>query len=79
MGWNAENQSIFVGLNLGPTMEAKGFGNIKIMIMVCVTLENDNSCIFMKFALFDNTDKHTVVQKGAERTSKKKPTVVGQF
>jgi len=33
MGWNAENQSIFVGLNLGPTMEEAGYGNIKIIIM----------------------------------------------
>lgn len=33
MGWNAENQSLFVGLNLGPTMEQAGYGNIKIMIM----------------------------------------------
>ena len=38
MGWNAENQSIFVGLNLGPTLEAKGFGDVKIMIMVCFCL-----------------------------------------
>ena len=34
MGWTAENQSIFVGNNLGPTLEAKGFQDIKIMIMV---------------------------------------------
>jgi len=33
MGWNAENQSLFIGLNLGPTLEAKGFGDIKIMTL----------------------------------------------
>jgi len=33
MGWNAENQSIFIGLHLGPTLEAAGYGDIKIMIM----------------------------------------------
>lgn len=33
MGWTSENQSIFVGLNLGPTLQAKGFGDVKIMIM----------------------------------------------
>ena len=33
MGWNAENQSIFVGENLGPTLEAAGYGNIQIMVM----------------------------------------------
>ena len=33
IGWNAENQSIFVGENLGPTMAAKGFADIKIMIV----------------------------------------------
>ena len=33
MGWNAETQAMFVGLNLGPTMEAAGYGDVKIMIM----------------------------------------------
>ena len=33
MGWNAENQSLFVGLNLGPTLQSQGLGNIKIMIL----------------------------------------------
>lgn len=29
-----EQQAMFVGLNLGPTLEASGFGSVKIMIMV---------------------------------------------
>ena len=33
MGWDAQNQSDFVGNNLGPTLEAKGFGAVNIMIM----------------------------------------------
>lgn len=33
MGWTPEDQAFFVGLNLGPTLAAKGFGDIKIMIM----------------------------------------------
>lgn len=33
MGWNAENQSIFVGENLGPTLANKGYGSVKIMIV----------------------------------------------
>ena len=33
MGWTPESQADFVGLNLGPTMQAKGFGHVKIMIM----------------------------------------------
>ena len=33
MGWNAEQQSIFVGTNLGPTLQSNGFGSIKIMIL----------------------------------------------
>ena len=32
IGWNAQNQSTFVGSNLGPTMAAKGFGDVKIMV-----------------------------------------------
>ena len=33
MGWSAEEQALFVGANLGPTLVAKGFGSIKIMIL----------------------------------------------
>lgn len=33
MGWTPEQQAMFVGLNLGPTLEASGFGSVKIMIM----------------------------------------------
>lgn len=33
MGWTPENQAFFVGLNLGPTLAAKGFSDVKIMIM----------------------------------------------
>nr|CAH0110339.1 unnamed protein product [Daphnia galeata] len=34
MGWTPEQQAIFIGLNLGPTLEAKGFKSTKILIMV---------------------------------------------
>ena len=33
MGWDAQTQSDFVGNNLGPTLESKGFANVNIMIM----------------------------------------------
>ena len=33
MGWDAQNQSDFVGNNLGPTLAAKGFESVKIMVM----------------------------------------------
>lgn len=33
MGFSPEEQAIFVGENLGPALEANGFGNIKIMIL----------------------------------------------
>jgi len=33
MGWTPEDQALFIGLNLGPTLQAKGFGDIKIMIL----------------------------------------------
>ena len=33
MGWTAENQAVFIGLNLGPTLAANGFANVKILIM----------------------------------------------
>ncbi len=32
MGWDAQGQRIFVGQNLGPTLEAAGYRNVKIMI-----------------------------------------------
>ncbi|EFX65267.1 hypothetical protein DAPPUDRAFT_333354 [Daphnia pulex] len=33
MGCTAEQQSNFIGLNLGTTLETKGFASIKIMVM----------------------------------------------
>ena len=33
MGWNAQQQAVFVGNHLGPTLQSNGFGNIKIMIL----------------------------------------------
>ena len=33
MGWTAESQAFFVGLNLGPTLAANGFAYVKILIM----------------------------------------------
>lgn len=33
MGWSPEEQALFVGYNLGPTMANKGFGDIKIMVV----------------------------------------------
>lgn len=33
MGWTPGDQALFIGLNLGPTLKAKGFGDVKIMIM----------------------------------------------
>jgi glucosylceramidase len=33
MGWTPDDQALFIGLNLGPTLQAKGFGDIKIMIL----------------------------------------------
>lgn len=33
MGWTPESQAFFVGLNLGPTLAEKGFGDVKIMIL----------------------------------------------
>ena len=33
MGWSAEEQALFVGVNLGPTLASNGFGDIKIMIL----------------------------------------------
>ena len=33
MGWTAESQAFFVGLNLGPTLSANGFTEVKILIM----------------------------------------------
>lgn len=33
MGWTAESQALFIGLNLGPTLKSKGLGDVKIIIM----------------------------------------------
>ena len=33
MGWTAEEQALFIGLNLGPALSKKGFGGIQIMIL----------------------------------------------
>ena len=33
MGWSPEEQALFVGYNLGPTMANKGLGDVKIMVL----------------------------------------------
>ncbi|KAI9560631.1 hypothetical protein GHT06_011581 [Daphnia sinensis] len=33
MGWSPEDQALFVGQNLGPTLASKGFGDVKIMVV----------------------------------------------
>lgn len=33
MGWSAEDQALFVGYHLGPTLANKGFGDVKIMVV----------------------------------------------
>lgn len=33
MGWSPEDQALFVGQNLGPTLANKGFGDVNIMVV----------------------------------------------
>lgn len=33
MGWSPEDQALFVGQNLGPTLANKGLGDVKIMVV----------------------------------------------